>query len=90
MIGLTKGGHNTKLHAVADGLGRPIRLFVTAGQRSDYTGAQALLSDLFAAEHMLADRGYDADWFRSGLEERGLSPGISVAQKPQGTDPPRR
>jgi transposase len=35
---------NTKLHAVADADGRPIRLFMTAGQVSDYTGAAALLS----------------------------------------------
>ena len=76
MIGLTKGGYNTKLHAVADGLGRPIRLFMTAGQRSDYTDARALLGNLPAAEYMLADRGYDADWFRSGLKENGISPCI--------------
>lgn len=76
MIGLTKGGHNTKLHAVAFALGRPIRLFMTAGQRSDYTGARALLSDLPAATHILADRGYDANWFRNSLNERGISPCI--------------
>ncbi len=76
MIGLTKGGRNTKLHAVTDALGRPIRLFITAGQRSDYTGARALLSDLPAATHLLADRGYDADWFRNELKERGIMPCI--------------
>ena len=25
---------------------------------------------------MLADRGYDADWFRKGLKKRGISPCI--------------
>jgi hypothetical protein len=30
-IGLTKGGMNTKLHAVTDALGRPIRFVMTAG-----------------------------------------------------------
>ncbi len=30
---------NTKLHAVTDANGRPISLFMTAGQISDYTGA---------------------------------------------------
>jgi transposase len=30
---------NTKLHAVTDAEGRPIRFFMTAGQVSDYTGA---------------------------------------------------
>ena len=73
MIGLTKGGYNTKLHAVTDAVGRPIRLFMTAGQCSDYTGARALLGDLPTAEHLLADRGYDADWFRSGLDKKGMS-----------------
>lgn len=34
---------NTKLHAVTDARGRPIRFFLSAGQVSDYTGAAALL-----------------------------------------------
>ena len=87
MIGLTKGGHNTKLHAVSDALGRPIRLFMTAGQRSDYTGARALLSDLPAASHMLADRGYDADWFRNALDEMGISPCIPSRKNRKQTIP---
>lgn len=34
---------------------------------SDYTGAAALLDDLPPAEWMLADRGYDAGWFKHAL-----------------------
>ena len=30
---------NTKLHAICDSQGRPLNLFVTAGQVSDYIGA---------------------------------------------------
>ena len=37
---------NTKLHAICDSEGRPLNLFVTAGQVSDYIGARALLSSL--------------------------------------------
>ncbi len=37
---------NTKLHAVTDANGRPISLFITAGQVSDYTGTAALLDTL--------------------------------------------
>lgn len=37
---------NTKLHAVADAQGSPIRMFVTAGPVSDYTGAAAMLRNL--------------------------------------------
>ncbi|NVN05367.1 IS5 family transposase [Asaia spathodeae] len=76
LIGRTKGGMNTKLHAVTDQNGRPLSFFMTAGQISDYTGAAALLDSLPAAQWMLRDRGYDADWFRDALEGKGIKPGI--------------
>lgn len=57
LIGWAKGGMNTKLHAITDTNGRPIRFFMTAGQVSDYTGAAALLGGLPRAEHwMLSGR----------------------------------
>ncbi len=37
---------NTKLHAMTDANGRPISLFMTAGQVSDYIGAAAMLDSL--------------------------------------------
>jgi transposase len=67
---------NTKLHAVTDANGRPLSFFITAGQISDYTGAAALLDDLPKAQWMLADRGYDAEWFRDALEQKGIRPCI--------------
>ncbi|AQS90573.1 transposase [Gluconobacter albidus] len=67
---------NTRLHAVADQNGRPLSFFMTAGQISDYTGASALLDSLPMAQWMLADRGYDADWFRDAPEEKGIRPCI--------------
>ncbi len=76
LIGRTKGGMNTKLHAVTDANGRPISFFITAGQVSDYTGAAALLDELPEAQWLLADRGYDADWFRDALQEKGITPCI--------------
>ncbi|WHP69372.1 IS5 family transposase [Phaeobacter inhibens] len=76
LIGRTKGGMNTKLHAVTDASGRPIRFFMTAGQVSDYTGARVLLRSLPAADWMIADRGYDADWFRDALKDKGIRPCI--------------
>jgi transposase len=67
---------NTKLHAVTDAKERPLKFFMTAGQVSDYTGAAALLGSLPAATWMLADRGYDADWFRDALKDKGIHPCI--------------
>ncbi len=63
---------NTKLHAICDSYGRPLNLFVTAGQVSDYIGAQALLSSLPDVDWLLGDRGYDADWFREALKDKGI------------------
>jgi transposase len=67
---------NTKLHAVTDTRGRPIRFFITAGPVSDYTRATALLNSLPDADWLLADRGYDADWFRDALIDKGIGPCI--------------
>ena len=63
---------NTKLHAICDSQGRPLNLFVTAGQVSDYIGARALLSSLPKVDWLLGDRGYDADWFREALQDKGM------------------
>ena len=63
---------NSKLHAICDSKGRPISFFVSAGQVSDYIGARALLSSLPDVDWLLGDRGYDADWFREALQDKGI------------------
>lgn len=55
---------NTKLHAVTDAKERPSRSCMTADQVSDYIGAAALLGSLPGADWLIANRGYDAHWFR--------------------------
>ena len=40
--------------------------------RSDYVGARALLSGLPKVKWLLGDRGYDADWFREALQDKGI------------------
>ena len=61
---------NTKPHAATDANGCPIRFFTTAGQVSDYTGAATLLSSLPSADWLMANRGYDAHWFREALKDK--------------------
>jgi transposase len=51
-------------------------MFLSAGQTSDYIGARALLSSIPPAAALLGDRGYDADWFRAALVDKGISPCI--------------
>lgn len=63
-------GAQTERHTVMiDANGRPISLFMTAGQVSDYTGAAALLDCLPRAQW----RGYKADWFRDAPPHRPRS-----------------
>lgn len=63
LIDRTKSGINTRLNAVTDQNERQLSFFMTVGQISDYTGASVLLDSLPMAQRMLANRGYDADWF---------------------------
>ncbi|NCP15408.1 MAG: IS5 family transposase [Sphingomonadales bacterium] len=72
-IGRTKGGLNSKLHAVCDGLGRPLVMLLSEGQMSDFKGAALMLDALPKARALLGDKGYDADWFRAALADRGIS-----------------
>jgi transposase len=51
-------------------------MLLTEGQTSDYKGAAMMLDALPRATAMLGDRGYDADWFRAALTERGIAPCI--------------
>jgi transposase len=59
-IGRSKGGLSTKIHALVDALGNPLRFLLTPGQAHDLIGTDALLSQM-AAEVLIADKAYDAD-----------------------------
>ena len=56
-LGRSRGGFSTKIHALVDGLGNPLRLHRTAGQAHDSPHATMLLSGL-TFERVIADRGY--------------------------------
>jgi transposase len=51
-------------------------MFLSGGQTSDYIGARVLVGSLPKAKTRLADRGYDADWFRSALKDCHIAPCI--------------
>ena len=51
-------------------------MFLSGGQTSDYIGARALVGELPKAKTLLADRGYDADWFRNTLKDMSIAPCI--------------
>lgn len=53
-----------------DALGNPIRFILTGGQVHDILQAEDLISGI-SFEHLLADKGYDANWLRSRIAEVG-------------------
>jgi transposase len=48
-------------------------MLLSEGQMSDYKGAALMLPALPKAKELLADKGYDADWFRAALAKRGIA-----------------
>ena len=47
-------------------------MLLSEGQMSDYKGAALMIDALPSTKQLLGDKGYDADWFRQALAERGI------------------
>jgi transposase len=69
-MGRSRGGLTSKIHAVVDTNGLPVRLALTAGEAHDNRLAGSLLFRLKSGSILLADRGYDADWIRALVKKR--------------------
>ena len=59
-LGRSKGGFTSKIHALVDSLGNPLKFILAAGQRNDITQAQHLTQDL-KNTILIADKGYDSN-----------------------------
>lgn len=70
-MGRSRGGLTTKIHALVDAEGRPIRLALTAGQAGDAPQALPLMADLKDGAILLADRAYDTNAIRAFASSRG-------------------
>ena len=69
-LGRSRGGFSTKIHVTVDGLGNPLRLELTAGQRHDIIKASDLISDL-DFDYIIADRSYGAQHFMDEILASG-------------------
>jgi transposase len=70
-VGRSRGGLTTKIHALVDKKGRPLRLLLGPGQESDIARAAELIEDLPKGAMLLADKGYDANALREAVYQRG-------------------
>jgi len=72
-LGRSKGGFSTKIHALVDALGNPLKFILAPGQSSDITQAEALsknISDSF----IIADKGYDSNDFIQFMRRNHCTP----------------
>lgn len=74
-LGRSRGGFSTKIHVMVDGLGYPLRLYLTAGQRHDILKAYDLIADL-DFDFVIADRSYAAQDFLTEIRASGAEPVI--------------
>jgi transposase len=70
-MGRSRGGLTTKIHALVDANGLPVRLKLTEGQAHDGRSAADMLADLGPGQILLADRAYDSDALRETMTARG-------------------
>lgn len=70
-MGRSRGGLTSKIHALVDTNGLPVRVALTPGEAHDKRLAGKLLSCLKPGAMLLADRGYDADWIRELAMKKG-------------------
>jgi transposase len=70
-MGRSRGGLTTKIHALVDANGLPVKLKLTEGQAHDGRSAADMLGDIGPDQTLLADRAYDSDGLRQALADRG-------------------
>lgn len=83
-IGRSRGGPSTKINAVVDALGNPLRFILTPGQVHDSKSSEALIEG-FDFDKLLADKGYDSDRFRIVIAAAGAEaviPSIGSRSQP--------
>ena len=74
-LGRSKGGFTTKIHALTDALGNPLRFILTSGQRHDITQAKLLCENINASA-LIGDKGYDSNDFVQSLKNQNCEPHI--------------
>ena len=75
-IGRSRGGRNTKIHAIGDAKGRLLSFILTDGEAHDCPLAEPLIEQIKPAKKLLADKAYDSTELRKKLKERGTKPVI--------------
>jgi transposase len=68
-LGRSKGGFSTKIHALVDALGNPLKFILIPGQRNDITQAESLLEEIKNST-VIADKGYDSNALLEAIDNQ--------------------
>ncbi len=88
-VGRSRGGPTTKIHAAADGNGRPLALVLTGGNVNDTTQLDRVLAGIGVPrngagrprtrpDYLVADKAYSSRANRASLRRRGI--GHTIAE----------
>ena len=69
-MGRSRGGLTTKIHALVDAEGRPMKVELTPGQTHDSQPAPDMLEDMQEGAVLLADKAYDNEAIRKMAEDK--------------------
>ena len=79
-VGTSRGGRSSKVHALVDLRGRPLKVIITPGNYHDIKPAPELVRGL-SDTIIVADKGYDSKRFRSAISEMGSTSCIPVKRR---------
>lgn len=74
-LGRSKGRFTTKIHALVDALGLPIKFILTPGQSNEICQAPELIKDIRGA-NILGDKAFDCDEFINQIISQNCTPVI--------------
>ena len=73
-VGRTKGGLNTKIHAIVDGLGNPVAFLLSPGNENDSTHAIELMRMIdITGSNLLGDKAYGTKGILAYIKEHGAT-----------------
>jgi transposase len=71
-MGRTKGGLNTKIHAVVNARSQPIVIALSSGNEADISLAEELTECLLQDSTLIGDKAYDSSTFRQTADAKGV------------------
>ncbi len=85
-VGMSRGGRNTKIHTLVDGLGNPLAFMLSSGRDHDSVHAVPLLQQVdIEGSNILGDKAYGAKAIRDYITSQNAA--YTIPPKDSAADP---